>query len=167
MDLKLRIKDICLKAQTAFHCRSYLEHFLIQMCYRIAGDQVRIALTVRLPGNGGPRLSLLRETCLVGKYGAIGHIELHVGLAPAIGVGKGHEDQGLLNLPDRGLRGGPVIVVVLGVLHMLALTAEAVLAIVAHQLDSVVQVCFRHVQPISDISGAVGLWHREQGIWFW
>lgn len=55
---------------------SYLEHLLIYVCKRMAGHQVGVALAVRLPGDGGLSLDLLRHSRVVIKCGADGHVQL-------------------------------------------------------------------------------------------
>lgn len=72
--------------------QAYLEHLLICVCDWIAGDQVGIALALRLPGDGGLSLSLLRDSCLVIKRGADGHIQLHNGHPAALCIREGHKD---------------------------------------------------------------------------
>lgn len=144
------------------------------MSERVAGHQVGVALPVWLPGDGGLCLGLLRHSRLVTKRGADGHVELQDGQSAALCIGKGQKDQGLTNLPIGRLWAASVpiisvvsIVVVLSVLHMLALTTLPILVIVAHYLDPVVQVSFRHIQPVTNTSRAVGQRQGKQGVWFW
>lgn len=71
---------------------SYLEHLLIQVCERMAGHQVGVALPVRLPGDGGLSLGLLWHSGLVTKCGADGYIHLQDGQSAALCIRKGHKD---------------------------------------------------------------------------
>lgn len=139
----------------------------------MAGHQVAIALPIRLPGDGSLSLGLLWHR-LVTKCGTGGQVQLHNGLSATLCIGKGHKDQWLTKLPIGKLwiaivsikSGGVPIVVILCVLHMLAMTPKPILATGAHYLDSVVQVSFRHIQPVRT-SRAVGQRQGKQGFCLW
>ena len=132
----------------------------------MAGHYVGVALLVRLPGKSGLSLGFLWNSGLVSKRGADGHVELQYGQSAALCIRKGHKDQGLTSLPIGGqwiatptiisVVSVVVVVVVLCVLHSLALTTIPILAIVAHYLDCVVKLRFRHIQPVIITSWAVG-----------
>lgn len=140
----------------------------------MAGHHVGVALLVRLPGDGGLSLGLLRHTRLVTKRGADRQVQLQDGHSAALCIRKGQKDQGLTSLPVGRLWVATVpiisvvasVVVVLCVLHILALTSLPILAIVAHYLDCVVQASVRHIQPVPKTSGAVGQRQGKQGVWF-
>lgn len=141
----------------------------------MAGHQVGVALLVRLPGDGGPSLGLLRHSRLVIKQRANRQVQFQDGQSAALCIRKGHKDQGLMDLPIGRLWVATVpiisvvvsvVVVELCVLHILALAFMPILAIVAHYLDCVVQVCFRHIQPVINTSGVVGQRQEKQGVWF-
>lgn len=104
-------------------------------------------MAVRLPGDGSLSLSLLRNRGVVERRDPDGHVHLQDGQSAALGVRARQDDQRLAELHVGGLRLADVaVVVVLGVLHVLALTTTAILTAVAHQLDSVVVVSFGHVK---------------------
>lgn len=151
---------------------SYLEHLLIQLCDGMAGHHIGAALLVGLPCNGGLRLDLLRH-CVVTNRGSNGQVQLHIRPSAALCIGKGHIDQRLANLPIRRLRVATairvsIVVVVLCVLHVLVLITKPIRVIGAHYLQPVVQVSFRHIQPVINTSRAVGLGQRQgkEGVWF-
>lgn len=151
----------------------------------MARDQVCIALPVRLPGNGGLRLCLLWQPCLVlwkTKCRAHGHIQLYDRLPLAPCVRKGHKDQRLTHLPIGRLRVATIpvpvipivsivsivsIVVVLCVLHMLAMTTKRILSIGARYLDTVVCISLRHIQLVARAPGAAGQRQRKQRVRVW
>lgn len=146
----------------------HLEHVLVEVRHRVAGHQVGIALAVRLPGDGGLSLSLLRNCRIVERRDADGHVHLQDGHPAALSVRVLQDDQRLAELQVGGLWLTAVaVVVVFGVLHMLALTTTAVLTAVAHELDSVVVVSLGHVEVATRCPGSV--WQREgkHRLWFW
>lgn len=116
-------------------------------------------------------MGLLWHSRLITKRGADGQVQLQDGQSAALCIRKGQKDQGLTNLPIGRLWVATVpiisVVVVLCVLHVLALTTMTILAIVAHYLDSVVQVGFRHIQVATRTSRDVGQRQGKQGVWFW
>lgn len=141
---------------------SYLEHLLIYLCKRMAGHQVAITLPIRLPGDGGLSLGLLWHVRLINKCGTNGQVQLHNGFSATLCIRKGYKDQGLTKLPIVPIIcGSGPIVVILCIFHM---TTKPILNIGAHYLDSVVQISFRHIQPVST-SRAVR--QGKQGVWFW
>lgn len=112
---------------------SHLEHVLVEVCHRVAGHQVGAALAVRLPGDGGLSLSLLRNCRIVERRDPDGHVHLQDGHPAALGVRVRQDDQRLAELHVGRLRLADVaVVVVLRVLHVLALTTTAILTTVAH-----------------------------------
>lgn len=142
---------------------SYLEH-LISIGEGITGQQVGIALPVRLPRDAGFSLGFLREPCLVKKRGSDGKCEFQNRLSTALCIREGDKDQGLTVLLIGRLWVASIIE--LCVLNMLALTPNHIL-VGSCQMDSVV-INFRHIQ-IAKNPGAVGLRQRlgKQGVWLW
>lgn len=53
---------------------SYLEHLLMQVGDRLARQRVSAALTLRIPGDGGPGLGLQWHVCIINKCGAYGQV---------------------------------------------------------------------------------------------
>lgn len=137
----------------------------------MAGHQIGIALLVWLPGDGGLSLGLLWHPSLIIKCRAKWHIQLQDGYSATLCI-KGYKHQGLTNLPKGRLWVATVpiisvvtVVVVLSVLHMLALTAMPILA---PDMDCVVRVGFRHIQPVARTSTRAGRQRqRKQGVWVW
>lgn len=138
---------------------SHLEHVFVEVCHRVAGHQVGIALAVRLPRDGGLSLGLLWHCRVVERRDSDGHVHLEDGQPAALGVRLRQDDERLAELPVGRLRVADVsvvsIVVVLCVLHMLALTPAAILTTVARQLDSVV-VHVSHVRHVKVATRAPG-----------
>lgn len=53
---------------------TYLEHLLVQFCDGIARQHKSVALSARVPGNGGPGLGFLWHACVIIKCGACRHV---------------------------------------------------------------------------------------------
>lgn len=124
---------------------SHLEYLLVYVCERLTGQDVGVALAVRLPGDGGLSLGLLWHPCIITKRGADWHVQLKDGPSAPLCIRHRQKDQGLTNLPFGRLRVAIVpvvcvlsIVVILCILHVLVLTM-AILTNVALEMDLVVR----------------------------
>lgn len=113
-----------------------------------------IALSVRVPGDGGPGLGLLWHACIIIICRAYRHVQLQDGLSVSFWVRKGQKDQGLTNLALGCLWVSVLAnVVLLCVLHVLAMTTPAILVIVSHYIDLVIRASVRYIHAATRTAG--------------